>query len=199
MMLFTHVLAGMVLGTVLATALPVPAMLAAIAGGVGGIIPDLDMAAVHRRTLHAPLLQTAGAGVALGVAVITPSAATGILASFTGGMALHSLSDVMGGGKELRPWERTDDRAVYCHATGSWWRARRLLYDGSPADLVVALGLGTGLVAAGPAGIRPVAAACMVAATGYTVLRRPIVAAIPARYGRFDMVIHELLGLPDAE
>ncbi len=198
-MLFTHILVGMLYGTALALLGPVPAVAAVLAGGIGGLLPDIDMVAVHRRTLHAPVLHVLGAAVCGALVAVRPDPATGTLAAMMGGMALHSASDVLGGGKELRPWERTDDRAVYCHMTGSWWRARRLLYDGSPMDLVVAMVAGGAVLVAGPAGTRPLAAGMLLAGTVYVVLRRPIAAAIPGRYARFDTLVHELLGLPDRE
>lgn len=56
-------------------------------------------------------------------------------ALFLGSVALHSLSDGLGGGLELWPWEATAERAVSSHYDQFWWRPRCWVrYDGAPED-----------------------------------------------------------------
>jgi hypothetical protein len=139
MMATTHALAGAavaVAATLLAPELTPVAVAAALAGGV---FPDLDLSASHRRTLHFPVyfwVPAAGAGA---VALLAPGPATVAAAAFLLAAALHSSMDVLGGGLELRPWLATSDRAVYDHYAGRWHRPRRLVrYDGAPEDVLLA-------------------------------------------------------------
>jgi hypothetical protein len=101
----------------------------------GGLVPDLDIASDHRKSLHFPVFLPAGA-VVLGGAYAVVGAPTVLL--LTVGVAsagVHSLTDILAGGVGPEPWKRTSDRAVYNHALGAWHAPRRLVrYSGAPED-----------------------------------------------------------------
>jgi hypothetical protein len=179
MMATTHALAGVALAgavTVLAPELgPVPVAAAAL----GGLFPDFDMYAGHRRTLHFPVYYALAAVPAVVAAVLVPGPLAAAVALFLAAAALHSASDALGGGLELRPWEATSDRAVYSHYHGRWLPPRRLVrYDGAPEDLALAVGLAVPTLAVfGTDG--PVATGVLLAvgvSAAYALLRKPMVA-----------------------
>lgn len=140
MMGTTHAAMGVALAAPLTTVAPEFAPVAALAGLVGGVFPDLDLlSGQHRRTLHFPVYYSAAALVASAVALFAPGAATVAVAFFLLSAAVHCVTDVAGGGLELRPWEATDDRGVYLHPADRWVAPRRWVrYDGAPEDLVLA-------------------------------------------------------------
>ncbi|MFB6072665.1 MAG: metal-dependent hydrolase [Halobacterium sp.] len=178
MMATTHALVGLALAALVAPFAPEHAPLIAAAGLAGGVFPDLDLYAGHRRTLHFPVYFPLAAVAAAGVAVLAPGAWTIGAAVFLAAAAAHSASDALGGGLELKPWEATSDRAVYSHFHGRWIRPRRLVrYDGAPEDVAVAALVGVpaalayGPLASGPAVQRVVLAALGVSA-GYAAVRK---------------------------
>ncbi|MFC7115110.1 metal-dependent hydrolase [Natronoarchaeum sp. GCM10025703] len=141
MMLSTHVLAGLALALPVVAVAPELAPAALVAGALGGAVPDLDMYAGHRQTLHFPVYYSILAVPAAAVALLVPTALTVALAVGVAAAAAHCLMDVFGGGLELRPWEGSSTRAVYDHYNGRWVAPRRLIrYDGAPEDLVLASG-----------------------------------------------------------
>lgn len=172
-MLPTHVLAGMLLAAPLVRLAPDLATVGFVAGALGGLFPDLDMYVGHRRTLHYPVYYSVLAGVGVLAAVVAPSALTVGVALFLLGAAVHSLSDIYGGGLELRPWEGTSDRAVYDHYREEWISPRgRIRYDGSSEDLALAVGLSLPLLYLLDGPLRFLVIASLVVAVVYTVLRR---------------------------
>lgn len=203
MMLPTHALAGMVLGLSVAVYAPEFAPVAIVAGLVGGAFPDADMYIGHRKSLHFPVYYSLLAPVALVIAAGVPSTATVFAAVFLAGAAVHSVSDIFGGGLELRPWEATSDRAVYDHYHKEWLSPRRWVgYDGAPRDLLVSITLAVPLLITLEGSLRLVVIAALAVAAGYTVLRRrlatlaavlvenllaprlpdPVMTRVPARY-----------------
>lgn len=184
MMLPTHAMAGLALATPLVFLAPDLAP-AALAGAlVGSVVPDLDLYAGHRRTLHYPTLYTVAAVVAVAVALLLPLAATVAVAAFLVGAAVHCRMDRYGGGLELRPWEGTSERAVYDHARGRWRRPKRWIrYDGSPRDLLVLVTLAVPvfLVVDGP--FRAVVVVALVVGVLYAGLRRRLAAIAPVAFG----------------
>lgn len=189
MMVTTHALSGLLLAVPVALIAPEFAVVAATAGFAGGVFPDLDMPGQHRRTLHFPVYFTVAAAVAGAIALVAPSAWSIGVALFLAAAAAHSLSDVLGGDLELRPWEGVGDRGVYSHYHRRWWRPRRWIrYDGAPEDAVMTLGLGLLALAAYDARFDAVVAATVAVGLGYAVVRRRIV-----RWGE-----HAVAALPEA-
>ena len=173
MMLPTHALAGMALALPLVAVAPEFALVALVAGLVGGIFPDLDMYVEHRKTLHFPVYYSLAAAVATLAAILTPTTATVAVAVFLLGAALHCVTDVFGSGLELRPWEGNSQRAVYDHYRGTWIAPRRLVrYDGSPEDLLLSVSLAIPLLYALEGALQWVVIAAVLVATVYTALRR---------------------------
>ena len=173
MMLPTHAIAGMVLALPVAYARPEFAAVALVAGFVGGVVPDLDLYAGHRKTLHYPVYYQPLAAAALLVAAWRPTTVTVGVAFVLVGAAVHSVADVLGGGLELRPWEATSDRAVYDHHRKRWIAPRRWVpYDGSPGDLLLSVALAVPLLATLDATLRGVVLATLAVAVVYTAVRR---------------------------
>lgn len=173
MMLPTHALLGMVLALPVALVAPEFAGVALLAGLVGGVLPDFDMYAGHRRTLHYPVYYAGTAVVALAVAGLFPETATVGAAFLLLGAAVHSVADVFGGGLELRPWEGTSNRAVYDHYRGRWLAPRRWVpYDGAPADLLLAIGVAVPLLLTLENAFRLIVVAALAIAVVYTAVRR---------------------------
>lgn len=173
MMAFTHALLGALLAVPLVVVAPDLAPVALVAGLAGGVFPDLDIYAGHRRTLHFPVFVQPLAVLALVVAALVPGPATVGLAWFLAAAGLHAAMDVLGGGLELRPWQGTSDRGVYSHFHGRWLAPRRVVtYDGSPGDLVMATGAGVVLVASFGPTVDGLVGVVLVAAGVYTLLRK---------------------------
>ncbi|MDG5777056.1 metal-dependent hydrolase [Haloarculaceae archaeon H-GB2-1] len=173
MMLPTHALAGMVLAVPLVVMAPEHAEVALVAGLLGGVWPDLDLYAGHRKTLHYPTYYLVLAVAALPVVLfVGTSLAVGIEVFFLAAAA-HSRSDVLGGGLELRPWEGTSNRAVYSHYHRRWLPpARWIRYDGAPEDLLLAVVLGVPLLVAVDTPHRTLVLAALGVAVAYSLVRR---------------------------
>lgn len=176
MMATTHALAGLLLAIPVAVAAPELAVPAAVGAITGGVFPDVDMPGEHRRTLHYPVYYSLAAALAGVVAVVAPGPATVAAALFLGSAALHSLSDGLGGGLELRPWEAGSERAVYSHYHRRWWRPRRWVrYDGAPEDAALGIMLAIPSVLVYEGAIELFVLGAVALGVGYTVIRRPMV------------------------
>ena len=172
-MLPTHALAGMALALPVAYVSPEFAVVALGAGLLGGIFPDIDMYTGHRKLLHYPVYYTALAVPAVLIAGLAPSAGTVFGAVFLVGAAVHSRTDVLGGGLELRPWEASSDRAVYDHYRGRWIPPRRRIrYDGSPGDLLLSYTLAVPLLVTLEGLFYWAVVATLAVASVYTAVRR---------------------------
>jgi len=185
MMATTHAMAGLAVAAVAALAAPEHAPTLAAAGLAGGLFPDLDLYAGHRRTLHFPVYYAVAAAVAVPAALLAPGPWTAGGAVFLVAAALHAASDALGGGLELEPWEETSERAVYSHFHGRWLAPRRLVrYDGSPEDVALAAGVGVpAALAFGPT-VQRVVGAALAVSVGYAVVRR-----------RLPRLVHRLVAL----
>jgi hypothetical protein len=176
MMATTHALAGLLLAIPLAVVAPEFAVAAAIAAIAGGLFPDVDMPGVHRRTLHFPVYYAIAAAIAGLVALLVPTSATVSAALFLGSAALHSLSDALGGGLELRPWEGSSERAVYSHYHRRWLRPRRWIrYDGAPEDAVLGVLLAVPSLLVFEGSVELVVVGAVALGLGYAAIRRPMV------------------------
>lgn len=199
-MLPTHALWGMLLAVPVALAMPEFASVALTAGFLGGVLPDLDMYVGHRRTLHYPVYYPVLGGTIGLLAVVVPTSGTIAASLVLLGAALHSVTDVFGGGLELRPWEGASDRAVYDHHHGRWIAPRRWVhYDGSPGDLLLSLAFAVPLLAVVDGVLQSVVAATAGVAVTYASVRRHlpslaerlvavlpggVLARLPARYSQ---------------
>jgi len=170
----THALAGTLLAGVSFVVAPGFAPVALLAGFAGGLAPDLDLYFAHRKTLHFPVYLPVATLPALVAAVLAPSTVTVGLVAFLAAAALHSVTDVLGGGLELRPWEATSDRAVYSHYHGRWLAPKRLVeYDGAPADLGLAATLALPVFAVDVGGpLESLVVASLLVSTGYALVRK---------------------------
>lgn len=184
MMLPTHAVVGLAIATPLLAFAPELAP-AALAGAlVGSLLPDLDLYAGHRRTLHYPTIYPL---LAVPVVVAAAGAATPWLvaaAFLLVGAALHCRMDRYGGGLELRPWEATSDQAVYDHVDGRWRAPKRWIrYDGAPEDVLLATLLGVPLwvVLEGP--FRWLVGAALLIGWLYGLLRRRLATVAPLVFG----------------
>lgn len=136
---------------------------------LGGIAPDLDLVAHHRKTLHYPLLTPALAVGLAAVAVATSSAPATLAAIGVGSAAVHAAADVFGGSPEREPWDPSLERAVYNHLFGYWHPARRYVrYSGAPEDFVV--GLAFAAVAVGSSATSTAVDLSILCLVGFTAL-----------------------------
>ncbi|HMB50110.1 MAG TPA: metal-dependent hydrolase [Natronoarchaeum rubrum] len=177
MMATTHALWGMALALPVLAIAPEFAPVAFGAGLVGGVFPDLDLYAGHRKTLHYPVWGALAAVPAGVLAIVAPSTLTVALAVGLAAAALHAATDAAGGGLELRPWRASSERAVYSHHHGRWIPPRRWIrYDGAPEDLGLAGIAATPLIVAGDGSTAAVAIALLAASAVYVLLRKPLAA-----------------------
>jgi len=201
MMLPTHALGGMTLGLATGAVAPEFTGVAVVGGLLGGVAPDLDMYAGHRKTFHYPVYYAALAAGALVLAALATGTATVGAALFFLGAAAHSVADAFGGGLELRPWEATSDRAVYDHYRGRWIAPRRWIrYDGSPGDLFLSALLAVPLLIALDGILRDVVVASLLVGTLYAAVRRVLPAVADAAFdGLLDSRLpdHLLAYVPD--
>lgn len=194
MMATTHALAGLGLGTAVSLVAPSFGPTALLAGLLGGLAPDLDLFATHRRTLHFPVLLPLLVPVAALPAVLSPTPTTVFLGVFVTGAAIHSAMDVFGGGATLRPWLTSGDRAVFSHAHRRWVRPRGpITYDGSPLDLVLAMAVGVPLALVIVPPYRPLVVGLLVVSIGYTLIRKRIVPILGGAVGLVPRRLRPLL------
>ncbi|MFB6090418.1 MAG: metal-dependent hydrolase [Halobellus sp.] len=182
MMATTHALAGVTLAVTVGALFPESAagtsLLPIAAAALGGLFPDFDLYAGHRRTLHFPVYFGVAAAVAAAVAVAVGTPLAVAAAFFLVAAALHSAMDALGGGLELKPWLGTSDRAVYSHYHGRWIRPRRWVrYDGAPEDLVLAVGLAVPAVLALDGLAESAVFVAVAVSATYVLLRKPMVLA----------------------
>lgn len=176
MMATTHALAGLLLAIPVAILAPEFTLIAASSAITGSVFPDVDMPGAHRRTLHFPVYYSLVAALAIVVALIVPTMATVAVALFLAAAALHSLSDGLGGGLELRPWNGNSEQAVYSHYHQRWWRPRRWVrYDGAPEDAVLGVLFAIPSVLVYEGHIELFVAGAVVLGVVYAAIRRPMV------------------------
>jgi len=180
MMSTTHAAAGLLLVAPLVRTVPEFATVGALAAILGGVFPDLDLAVgVHRKSLHFPVYYWLAALPAAALALLAPSAPAVAAACFFGSAALHSGTDWLGAGDELRPWEGTSEKAVYLHPRRRWLRPKRWIrYDGAPEDLLALVVLAAPAILIYDGAIRTLLVAGLVVSAGYTVFRRRLPAPI---------------------
>ncbi|UPM42750.1 metal-dependent hydrolase [Halocatena salina] len=172
-MVLTHIAVGMALSLPVAVVAPDLAASTAVGGAIGGAFPDVDLLfGDHRRTLHFPVLYWPPA-IALAVVALVVSPITIVAAVVVGAAAVHSASDVLGAGEELRPWERTNPDAVYDHLRGRWLRAQYIVrYDGAPEDLLLTVAFSTPVAVCLDGLPRWIAVLTVILALPYTIVRK---------------------------
>lgn len=184
MMLPTHAVVGLALAAPLTATHPELAPAALVGGLLGGVFPDVDLYAGHRRTLHFPTVYTLLAVPAALLAAATAMPALVGLAFFTVGAAAHCRMDRWGGGLELRPWEGTSEKGVYDHVRGEWRTPERWIpYDGAREDFLLAASLGVPLLVFLDGPFREVVAVALLVAGTYAALRRRLADLAPVVFG----------------
>lgn len=146
MMGFTHLFMSLSLATlvvpVVSEYVAPPAVF--VTALVGGLSPDLDLVARHRRTLHYPVIFPLLTFVSLALFLTTGTAIALLCALLFGTAALHVLSDILGGSAERAPWDPVTEFGVYNHVLGRWHRPKRVVqYSGSPGDFLLGAGFAT--------------------------------------------------------
>lgn len=185
MMLPTHVVVGLAVAAPLVHVAPELAPAALLGVLVGSVLPDLDLYAGHRRTLHFPTGFTVAAAIAGVAAIVWPVPPLVAAAFLALGAAVHCRMDRYGAGLELQPWNNTSDRAVYDHVRGRWRTPKRWIrYDGAPEDLTLAAVVGLVPLSLLGGGFRWLVVAALVVAVVYAVLRRRLAAVAPVAFGR---------------
>lgn len=192
-MVFTHILLGIALAAIVSLLLPVNPNTLVVAGLVGGGFPDIDMLLTHRKSLHYPVIYSILSVMLLIVYAFSGSVLVILLLLGTSAAALHSIMDILGGGKEMRPWRKTDNRAVYNHITKEWIHPLRVFYDGSATDLILAILLGAIAIWILPRRLWPLILGLILLSVLYTLLRRAVTKWIPEKYTTFSSYIQELL------
>ncbi|WP_435344551.1 metal-dependent hydrolase [Haloarchaeobius sp. HRN-SO-5] len=183
MMATTHAFVGLAIAAAVSLVAPEYGTVAAAAAMAGGVFPDLDLAAIHRKTLHFPVYYSLLAVPAVAAAVLSPSMPTVGVALFLVSAAVHSLSDALGGGLELRPWEATSDQAVYLHPKRRWVRPRRYVrYDGAPEDFVVGAAFAAPGLLVFDGWVQQAAIGGLLVSLGYTVVRKRLPELTPERF-----------------
>lgn len=193
MMLPTHILAGGLIGVLIGFLYPGQMDLFITTGMIGGAMPDVDLVFEHRKTLHFPINYTVAAALLLTVAAITAPPHISLIATLLLTAGIHSITDVFGGGKELRPWQRTDDRAVYNHRNRQWITARRYIYDGSWQDALFMTCISLPVYLHADGLLRTVTVTLVMAGLLYALLRRRVARLIPDRYPTYSSLIKDLL------
>lgn len=175
MMLPTHAFAGMVLALPYALARPEFGGVALVAGFLGGVLPDLDLYVNHRKTLHYPVYYSLFALALVSMMAMVPTVVTVAAVFFLLAAAVHSVTDIVGGGLELRPWQATSNRAVYDHYHDQWIAPRRWVrYDGAPEDLLLSFTLALPLLVVLGDLFRWIVISALMIAVVYTAVRRAL-------------------------
>jgi MFS family permease len=191
MMATTHALVGVALAVLVGAVFPESAagtsLTPVVAAALGGIFPDLDLYAGHRRTLHFPVYFNVAAAVAAVGAVVAAAIipefalATASVALFLVAAGVHSAMDAVGGGLELKPWRGESNRAVYSHHHARWIPPRRWVrYDGAPEDLLVAVAFATPVVYTLDGVVETGVLLAVGISAVYVVVRKPMVRATQA-------------------
>lgn len=177
MMATTHGYAGLAVAAGVAVQWPEFGVAAAFGGIVGGIAPDADVIGTHRRSFHFPVYFSLLSIPTVLAAVLWPSGLSVALAVGVIAAGIHSISDIIGGSADPRPWASASDRAVYVHPTGRWVQAREWIrYDGAPEDFLLGavLAFPSLFVFRGEPVLVGLAVSGLVASGVYAAFRKPI-------------------------
>ncbi|MFB6213678.1 MAG: hypothetical protein ABEJ07_03910 [Candidatus Nanohaloarchaea archaeon] len=139
MMVSTHILIGGLIGYLFSTAISVNPVTLALAGMLGGLIPELDfLIGHHRKTLHFPYSYFL---LSIPVLILIPffqAELLILLATVLVSAGVHSFMDIFAGA-ELRSWDESEweDTAVYDHIRDKWIQPQRIAYGGSMRDFLL--------------------------------------------------------------
>lgn len=189
MMIVSHALLGGVIGILSMFIAPSELTVAIIAGGIGGLIPDLDMLLDHRRTLHFPFTSTVLLLPAFIAFVLVPMSITTVLFFGLAGMAFHAYTDILGEGRVMRHWVHIDHRAVYDHVTDRWVYPRRVIKTGQGTDLFVTAFSGSLLVRVVDSPLSYVVVVLVVVAFVFTITLRPAARIVSDDYVSIEAFI----------
>lgn len=192
-MIFTHVLIGILLSMQIAQISTIPISYFLLFGAIGGFLPDIDMLFVHRKTLHYPVIFSILTSVLILLYISTRSDILLLFIVLILAAAIHCLMDVLGGGKEMRPWRETDDRAVYDHIRQRWVEPLRLFYDGSLPDLFISVISAVLILLFDSVRIDFWIILLIALAIMYTLFRRIVTRWIPDDYLTFSSYIQDKL------
>lgn len=183
MMAATHLFFGELLGTLVGVVVPEYLTVVTVAGGMGGVFPDLDMVFDHRKTLHFPVYYWVAGALCGGAATIYTSPGTVFAAVFFLGAATHSVADIFSCGRTSQPWRTLDDRGVYLHPYRTWVSPRRWVrYNGSPEDLLLATVSTVPVLLLHDGGIVYVTAAGIILAFTYALFQNELDEWAPLRF-----------------
>ena len=175
MMAMTHALVGVAVASLFALVHPEYGSEATALAFIGGIFPDFDLYAGHRKTLHFPVYYWVVVAGATALLLVSPSPVIVGIVFFLLSAALHSTMDILGGGLELRPWQARSDRAVYNHFEHRWHRPRRWIrYDGAPEDALLGVVLAIPAILIADTTIQWLIGGTLGASLGYVLIRRKI-------------------------
>lgn len=199
----THLFAGLVVALPLVFAYPELAIPLAVAAGVGSVFPDFDiLVGTHRKTLHYPVYYWVPTVGLLAGGIVSGSPALVLGGAFSLGAAQHSLSDVVGGGLERKPWEKTTSKAVYSRFHKRWYPPRHIIeYDGSPSDLGATILMSPVLLLYGVDTLTTgvLIAGMVTIAVGYTAVRKVLPQIEDFLYEKFPVLHPFLHGLHGQE
>ncbi len=175
MMATTHALVGVAVASLFALVHPEYGSVAMALAFAGGLFPDLDLYAGHRKTLHFPIYYWVFAAGAIALLLVSTGPLSVGVAFFLLGAALHSTMDIFGGGLELRPWQARSNQAVYNHVEHRWHRPRRWIrYDGAPEDAFLCVIAAIPAIWVADTPIQWLIGGTLGASLGYALVRRKI-------------------------
>lgn len=192
-MLFTHLAVSLLLG--LAAFQFVPSMTVVVTAVLAGAGPDMDMFWEHRKTLHRPFQAIIAGSLFFLLYYISGYNIPLLVSVGCASISLHCLLDILSNGKTAKPREKTDDRAVYSHFTGSWIEPRRLVTDGSTGDFVLLSVSGLAAMLISPlAEIRVFAAFFVVSGLIYSVIMKRFRDSFLGDHDRFSEAVPQKIG-----
>jgi len=139
------------------------------------VLPDLDLYAGHRKTLHYPVYASLATVPTVALAVVAPSTMTVALAVALSASALHAVADVLGGGLELRPWEEVpSERFTVTITTAGFDPAASCATTAHPKTLTVAGLVAVPLVVMSDGPVTVVTVALLSVSAVYVLLRKTL-------------------------
>lgn len=107
--------------------------------------------------------------------------------------SIHSISDILSSGLELRPWEQNSKKSVYNHYNQKWIEPLHIIpYDGSKYDLLLLISLSIPLFIYLEQPYESIIILCDIIGITYTILRKIlpdmgtyIIDVIPNKYYKY--------------